>query len=649
MNRGGLTKATTAISVTVLVGAALVAGASPASGDRSRASNPRPATRVDRADLAARGRWVHGELVVQFEEGASRAQELEIHDREGGEVEDRLSTFDADAVELAPEVSVAEAVDGYEDHPLVERAEPNTLIYSSLTPNDPRFPRLWGLSNTGQTHPLADDPDGTGSGKSDSDIDAPEAWDTQTGSPNVVIGVLDSGVDVDHPDLDSSLWMNDDPPGDFDNDGDPDDDGNGLVDDTHGWDFAQGRRRLLNRNSGIFGYDHGTHVAGTIGAEMNNNTGVAGVCPGCKIMVLKFMKPVDTDGDGSRDTMAGTLAAELAALEYAIDEGAAIINGSFSSFLWSAVERAAYARVGRADILSVFAAGNSALDNDLLLDSPLGFSPEYPASYTLGKILSVAASNHVDHYGYDTACARSQPKWVCAFSSWGHDSVDLAAPGVDVLSTVPEGRYKTLSGTSMAAPHVAGIAGLVESQNPDYGASEIKNAIMNGVDQPNGLTKLHIRGGPETGSFSRTDGRANANVALTAPTTDATPQTDGNVNGAQAIRRFKRGRVAWPHDVNDVYRKRLIKGRQYKAVFDGPRGSDLDLAIWKPGTKEIWQLERGCNPGQPGPCKLLRYANTPGRSDATVRFRAPMNGVHYFQVSAWLQNAGRYTLRVRRD
>jgi hypothetical protein len=216
------------------------------------------------------------------------------------------------------------------------------------------------------------------------------------------------------------------------------------------------------------------------------------------------------------------------------------------------------------------------------------------------------------------------------------------------MSTVPGG-YATFDGTSMAAPHVAGIAGLVKSQHPEYTPVDLKNAIMNSVDKPDSLKKLNAFPGPVAkGRFTLTSGRANALGALTGSVEDATPESNGNVDGAKPLGKKLNGRVAWPADVNDVFRKWLKKNRTYKVVLDGGNGKDFDLLVWKPGTLEIWQYEFGCELGTRGPCKLLRYSDTPNTADETVRFTTKKTGTYFFQVSAWLQNAGKFHLKIKR-
>jgi hypothetical protein len=177
----------------------------------------------------------------------------------------------------------------------------------------------------------------------------------------------------------------------------------------------------------------------------------------------------------------------------------------------------------------------------------------------------------------------------------------------------------------------------------------LKKAIMNSVNKPDSLKKLNaFPGGAATGRFTRTSGRVNADKALDGSTSGDGEVSNGNVNGARRMDRSVSGRVSWPADVNDVFFKRLQRNKKYRLILDGPNTKDFDLLVWKPGTLEIWQYELGCDPGVRGPCKLLRYADTPNEADETVQFTATKSKKYYFQVSAWLQNAGRFHLRIKK-
>jgi subtilisin family serine protease len=578
---------------------------------------------------------VPGEVMVTFRAGAPRLAVARAHARVGARVAMRMRAFDMEVVRLPSGLSVRAAVQRYERDPAVRFAEPNYVRYPSVIPSDPVFPDLWGLENTGQTHSVSEG-GSDAAGTAGADLDAPTAWDDEQGS-GTVVAVIDSGVDIDHADLAGQIWTNPD-----EIDDNLDNDGNGKLDDLHGWDFADGEGDTLLDTPPHFDlYEHGTHVAGTIAAELGGTspTGVVGICPGCEIMVLKI-----AENDGSMP-----ISNEVAALNYATMEGARIANLSLGGPLFSNSEREAIRKSG---MLVVAAAGNESLDNDMALASDLDgdggidiASPSYPAAYSLSNILTVAASNHHDEYGYQTECHLDLgfSKAVCAFTNWGHDSVDVAAPGVDITSTVPGGDWETWDGTSMAAPHVSGIAGLVWGQNPLFSVAQVKNAIMRSVDTQASLTTMYIAPAPgltgaktKSGSFTRTSGRVNADKALDQLTpTNATPITDGNVDGAKSMSTSKvSGSVSWPADVNDVRRIKLRRGRTYRFTLVVPRRADYDLIVWKPGAKEIWQFS-----------KLRTYSARVGSADEVVKFKAKATGTYYVQVSAWLYKSGKYTLK----
>jgi subtilisin family serine protease len=593
-------------------------------------------------DLASsQAQYVPGELIVGFRGTAERGAVRRANVRVGARVSRRFPAFRMQLVTLPRGLAVSDAARQYRRDPAVSFAEPNYLRYPTAVPTDALFSDLWGLNNTGQLHPVSDvDGDGSAtprSGTDGADIDAPAAWDVEEGS-GTIVAVIDSGVDVTHPDLSGQFWTN---TGEIQSNG-FDDDLNGHVDDVNGWDFGNNDATLLSANH-FEGYDHGTHVAGTIAAvrdDNGTNDGVVGVCPDCKIMALKIS--VDNTGDFP-------ISAEIAALAYAKSEGAKIANLSLGGPAWSMAEREAIRASG---LIAVVATGNDSLDNDMFLGYTDGlgdhFSPFYPAAYTLPNILSVGASNHNDENGYQTECyALGFTQRQCAFTNWGHDSVDLSAPGVDITSTVPGATWETWDGTSMAAPHAAGVAALVLAQHPTFTVAQLKNAVMHSVNKPTNLTTMYLKpeqgltgtgGATKTGSFTRTSGRVNALNALTASSANATSLTDGNVDGAKTMSTAKVfGTVAWPGDVNDVRKRKLTRGRTYRFTLVVPAGKDYDLYVWKPGAKEIWQ-----------PSKFLRASARAGAVDEVVKFRARTTGVYYIQVSTWLFKSGRYTLKFAR-
>ncbi|MHC4985702.1 MAG: S8 family serine peptidase, partial [Planctomycetota bacterium] len=317
----------------------------------------------------------------------------------------------------------------------------------ATTPTDSRYSQLWGLNNTGQT-----------GGTPDADIDAAEAWDLTTGSSDVVIAIIDTGIDYTHNDLAANMWTN---PGEIAGDG-VDNDGNGYVDDVYGWDFYGNDSNPIDDNS------HGTHVAGTIGGA-SDGSGVVGVNWDVKLMALKFLS------GGGYGSTSGAIQAVNYATMMKRDYGVNIVatNNSWGGGGYSTALRDAIAAGGQQDILFVAAAGNDNNNNDQ--------SASYPASYNLDEIISVAATDHRDA--------------KASFSSYGATTVDLAAPGVSILSSTPGNGYASYSGTSMATPHVSGVVGLLAASAPGATALEIKQAILDGADPISSMTGKALTGG----------------------------------------------------------------------------------------------------------------------------------------------------------
>jgi subtilisin family serine protease len=368
-----------------------------------------------------------------------------------------------------PGAGVADVTGWAAGSPLVSYVEPDFVIAPAAIPNDPSFGSLWGLNNSGQS-----------GGVVDADIDAPEAWDTTTGSRSVVIAVIDTGVDYTHRDLAANAWRN---PGEIAGDG-LDNDGNGFADDVFGWDFANRDANPMDDNG------HGTHVAGTIGAVGGNGTGVVGVNWQVSIMALKFLS-----GTGSGST-SGAIGAINYATRMRRDFGVNVVatNNSWGGGGFSASLRDAIEAGGRAGILFVAAAGNDGTDND--------GTPHYPSNYGDDAVISVAATDRSNR--------------LASFSNFGATSVDVAAPGASITSTLPGNRYGSYSGTSMATPHVAGIVGLMAAANPAATAAEIRTAILSTT------TPVAALAGRMT-----TGGLVNAAAAVTAilPVTPVDPGT----------------------------------------------------------------------------------------------------------------------------
>jgi subtilisin family serine protease len=398
-------------------------------------------------------RYAPGEILVKFKQGLSKEYTRDIYRSLGFKSAEGLKRMPIERIKLPAGWSVEEAVSFYRADPDVEYAEPNYIRRASLTPHDPYFPHLWGLHNTGQT-----------GGTEDADIDAPEAWDIQRHCTGIVIAVLDTGADLVHEDLKENIWKNpgeDWPNGSPGNDGE-DNDGNGKIDDYWGWDFVNNDNDPDDDNS-IGDYYHGTHVTGIIAARGNNGVGITGVCWSASVMILKIL---DEDG-------IGDVAEELAAIEYAIDKGAKIINLSLGGEDFSQSEYEAIETARNAGVLVIAAAGNESMDNDE--------TPVYPASYDLENIISVTATDQDD----------GLPAWA----NYGLVSVDVAAPGVAIYSTRAVNSYQHLSGSSMAVPHVAGLAALIWANYGGLTSAQVRAGILNGVDPASSLEGKTLTGG----------------------------------------------------------------------------------------------------------------------------------------------------------
>jgi subtilisin family serine protease len=335
---------------------------------------------------------------AMMEKAKARSPETIKHKPEGGSIPDLSNIY---VLKTEAKIDVLEAVKEYSKDPNVEYAEPNYLVYTELTvPDDPGFAELWGLHNTGQT-----------GGTADADIDAPEAWDITTGSSTIVVAVIDTGVDYNHPELAANMWTN---PGEIPGNG-IDDDSNGYIDDEKGWDFITCEKWSffgceIFKSEDNDPYDdsavgHGTHCAGTIAASGDNGTGVAGVNWNLKIMPLRSLNIYGQ----------GTISDEINSILYAIDNGAVIMSNSWGGTEYSEALKETVQAASDTGILFVAAAGNSSVDNDS--------DPHYPAGYEVQNIISVAATDHNDD--------------LASFSNYGTSSVDLGAPGVDILSTLP--------------------------------------------------------------------------------------------------------------------------------------------------------------------------------------------------------------------
>ena len=432
---------------------------------------------------AAKGNYKEGELLVKFKSNIVTASSQKVHQAVGGSVVKKYNIVpNLELVKLPKDVSVQEAIQNYMLDPNVEYAEPNYRRCLAKIPNDTYFRNQWALHNEGTY----------ANGTPNADIDAPEAWeistgnDNITGNNNIIVAVLDSGIDYNHPDLVGNIWKNQGETNCFD---DVDNDGNGYKDDCSGWDFAN------DDNDPMDDEGHGTHVAGVIGARGDNNLGIAGIMWRVQLMPVKIFNP-DTELTGSCTSVYASDV--VAGIRYAANNGAKVINASINGEGYCISEFNAINEANTKGVLFVAAAGNGGTDdigdnNDLM--------PHYPSSYDLPNIISVAATDQDD---------RRVP-----FSNYGPNTVHVAAPGVYTFSTVPsgliQGGYGYLeffAGTSMAAPHVSGLAGLLFSyydgtNNTSLNNLQIREIILRSVDMK-----------PTLDGWIKTGGRINARSAL---------------------------------------------------------------------------------------------------------------------------------------
>lgn len=400
-------------------------GLSPARRPRLELLELRALMAVDMFVAADAGREASQDrLLVRFEPDAVRAASMA-----GATLGEHLG-FGFYEVQVAAPEFLQDALAFYRGLPGVAYAQQDYVLTASIAPpRDPGFTQLWGLHNTGQT-----------GGTADADIDALEAWDVTTNASSVVVAVLDTGIDFTHPDLAANMWVN---AAEAAGRAGVDDDGNGYVDDVHGYDFVN--------NDGVPMDDqgHGTHVAGTIGAVGNNGIGSTGVAWNARLMGLKFL-----NSSGS-----GYTSDAVRAMQYAARMGVQVVNASFGGGGFSQAMYDAIQAFGNQGGIFVAAAGNEAANNDV--------TPSYPANYDLPNIISVAASDARDR--------------LASFSNYG-TSVDIAAPGLSIYSTLPGNAYGSYNGTSMAAPHVAGAAALIKAARPDWTSPQIISALYSSAD-----------------------------------------------------------------------------------------------------------------------------------------------------------------------
>jgi subtilisin family serine protease len=428
------------------------------------------------------------ELLVGFVGGSSPAERAATHALAGADVVRSLRDVGEIGVDLVrvPAVAAPAVRALYRQDPSVLYAEPNSIRKASVQPNDPfAVPSYqWGLSTVGATA-------------------SPGAWDVTTGADSTVVAVVDTGVDISHPDLAANIWRN---PGEVAGNG-LDDDGNGYVDDVNGWDFAHRDGSLHDPGDTCDGTepadDHGTHVSGIIGGVGNNNRGVAGMAWRVRIMPLKFLTQCGEGEDADA----------VEAIMYAIRMGADVINLSWGGPAPAESLRQALLAARDAGVVVAVAAGND--------HKNIAVEADYPASYGLPNEVVVAASTETD--------ARA------VFSNYGGPTA-LAAPGDHILSTTVGNTYSYMSGTSMATPFVSGALALLRTQYPQASVAELRDRLLGSVDVVGALAGL-----------TSTSGRLNANAALRNPL--AAVPTVTSPNGGETLLPGLQAGVTWKSNV----------------------------------------------------------------------------------------------------
>ena len=523
--------------------------------------------------------YIPGEVLVKFKSGILPNIKADLFKKLSALSSTYLKLPEIDVLKFPADKNIDSIISKLKNDPNVLVAEPNYKITLDSISSDTYADKLWGLENYGQIIKNKQ-------GNRNVDLDISSAWKITKGSPTTVVGIIDTGIDFNHPDLKQCAWIN---PGEIPNNN-KDDDNNGYVDDVNGWDFANDDNTVYDSRDGD---EHATHIAGTIAASMDSK-GVVGIAPNVKIMSLKFLS-----------YFSGSTETAIEAIAYARNMGVKILNNSWGSSYYSSLLQA---EIEKTDALFVCSAGNSGINSD--------FYPMYPAGLSSKNIISVAA---LDNTGR-----------IADFSNYGKISVDVAAPGVNILSTVPGGKYEYYSGTSMASPHITGIAALLSSLNVKD-VSLLKSKIIAATKSLSNATQFVSSGGIASAYLAVRDALLTPNPTSTpSPTPINSPLPDDDFPGNPLLP-INNNSLDFTTDQNDFYYFNATRGFLYSVFLEGSSDVDFDLFLYGPGGTSFEKS------------KYIQRSSKLGTGEQLL-LPAFKTGKYFVRVKAY-SGSGNYTLK----
>lgn len=481
--------------------------------------------------LRSREAFVANQLLVRLN-GAANFDQLRalLHGtnlRLGKKITATLCTVESTTTTLD---TLPQAIAFLTDHPeIVDTAEGDGYGFGGGDPDDSRFDEQWALKNTGQN-----------GGTPGADVNASEFWETLENAPNVVIAVLDSGLNFHHPDLQNIAWVN---PHETPQDN-RDNDQNGWTDDINGWDFVN------DDNDPSDDHGHGSNVTGIIAANRNNGTGVVGMLSSVQILSCKILN--SENGGATSDLISG--------LRYARRQNASVMNLSLQNYPYSQIVDDEISLCQEQGIILSICGGNQGRDNDI--------SPNYPSSYPHPNIISVA--NHDRH---------DQP-WTGSFNptNFGKERIDLFAPGRLILSPILNSSYSSYTGTSQAAPFVTSVAAAIKQINPEWGPSEIKSAILDTVTKQDSYQNLCL-----------TSGRLNAAAALSLAILDADDRDSDNDGFSNRFELAAGTRIDQTHLFPKIVTQRF--GDLLRTSVTSALRDDIQFTAEKSNDLQTWTTE----------------------------------------------------------